>query len=249
MPLDLGGHVFNKFNNGPVTKDPDITESYVQYDVSFGKSNKNVSDVLTQSLVNVTVEKDIGKDGVSMTGKLNFTFINLNRTSEGYSLLQWMRNNIAVLRLKAGFGDDTYIWGEGVITQVSVEESLDQTTIKISTEDPLSYLFQDPKTMIISRTGFSFPGMRFQDIINSLVDRTELQNHFAYDLGPTLGQFLQISDQASLPAILDTFLIPNLAQLRVIPYSTQDSYFKVLQTICQLTLVSPLVENTVTVLS
>lgn len=249
MPLDLGGHVFNKFNNGPVTKDPDITQSYVQYDVSFGKSTKNVSDVLTQSLVNVTVEKDIEKDGVSITGRLNFTFINLNRTSEGYSLLQWMRNNIAVLRLKAGFGDDTYIWGEGVITQVNVEESLDQTTIKISTEDPLSYLFKDPKTMIISRTGFSFPGMRFQDIINSLVDRTELQNHFAYDLGPTLGPFLQISDQASLPAILDTFLIPNLAQLRVIPYSTQDSYFKVLQTICQLTLVSPLVENSVTGLS
>jgi hypothetical protein len=243
MPFDLGGHVFNKFNNAPVIQEPDITKSYVQYDVSFSKSTKKVSDILTQSLVEADVTKNIEKDGASITGSLNFTFINLNRTEEGYSLLQWMRNNIAVLRLKAGFGDDTYIWGEGVVTEVTVEESLDQTTIIVKTDDPFSYLFKQSKSMIISRTGFSFPGMRFQDIINSLVDRTELQNHFKYDLGATLEPFFKYSDKASLPSILDTMLIPNLAQLRVIPYSTQESYFKVLQTICQLTLVSPLIEN------
>ena len=243
MPFDLGGHVFNKFNNGPINKDPDITKSYVQYDVSFTDDSKKVSDVLTQSLVKASLTKNIEKDSASITGDLKFEFINLNRIPEGYSLLQWIRNNIGVLRLKAGFGDDTYIWGEGVITEVVVEESLDQTTIIVSTEDLLSYLFKTAKSMIISRTGFSFPGMRFQDIINSLVDRTELQNHFKYDLGTTLEPFFKFSDKASLPAILDTMLIPNLAQLRVIPYSTQESYFKILQTVCQLTLVSPLVEN------
>jgi len=243
MPLDLGGHVFNKFNNGPVNKDPDIKESYVKYDVSFSKSEKTVSDILTQSLVKATVTKNIEKDGASVTGDLSFAFVNLNRSPEGYALLQWMRNNISVLRLKAGFGDDAYIWGEGVVTSVAVEESLDQTTIKITTEDPLAYLFKSVNSMIISRTGFSFPGMRFRDIVNSLVERTELRNHFKYDLGETLDTFLKNSNQAALPSIMDTMLIPNLAQLRVIPYSTQDTYFKILQTVCQLTLVSPVVEN------
>ena len=96
MPFDLGGHVFNKFNNGPINKDPDITKSYVQYDVSFTDDSKKVSDVLTQSLVKASLTKNIEKDSASITGDLKFEFINLNRIPEGYSLLQWIRNNIGV---------------------------------------------------------------------------------------------------------------------------------------------------------
>jgi len=240
MPNDLGGHVFSKLYTQEIFQEPAIEESYVKYDLTFSKSEKSVSDILTQSLISADLEKAIGADGVSITGDLKLIFANLNRTDEGYNLLQWMRKNISVIRFKAGYGGDAPIWAEAAITNISVTESLDQTIITVTAEDLLSYLFKTPKTMIISRSGYNFPGMKFRDIINSLVERTELKNHFKYDLGANLDLWLKYSNDASLPPLIDTNLIPNLALLRVLPYDTQNSYFKVLQQVCQLCIISKL---------
>lgn len=239
-PNDLGGHVFNKLYTQEISQEPAIEESYVKYDLIFSKSEKSVSDILTQSLVSATLNKKIESDGVSITGDLKLTFVNLNRTDEGYNLLQWMRKNISVIRLKAGYGGDAPVWAEAAITTISIQESLDQTTIIVETEDLLSYLFKTPKTKIISRSGYNFPGMKFRDIINSLVERTELKNHFKYELGANLDSWLKNSNEASLPPMIDTNLIPNLALLRVLPYDTENSYFKVLQQVCQLCIISKL---------
>jgi hypothetical protein len=250
FPSDLGGHVFTKFVPPQTENTPSISDTYVLYDIMLSDdstASHSVSDILTEATKSITVTKSFENDGAAIIGGMDITFVNLNRSTNAstnsFDILQFMRKNIAVLRLSAGFGENLNVFFEGAIKEYSINESLGSTEIQFHCEDLLEYLFKNPKTMLISRTALSFPGMTFQNILNALVDSTELKNHFQYDLGVPLQTFLDTNPNATIPKVLDSGLLPTLAELRVVPYSTQNSYYSVLKIICQLTIISNLITN------
>ena len=194
LPRTLGGHVFN-FHSDDNPGEPDITDSYVRYfdklpediDLSGYSVPPTISQILTAACTDLKVERNYGSQSgntVELTSAATFTLINLNRNAPGKALLNFIRNNVAVIRIKAGYGDNLYPYFEGVITKVTAEESLQTTKFAITCEDLMQHLFLQEKTSLVSRQRINFFGQKYYDIINYLCDKTELKNHFKYDLGP-----------------------------------------------------------------
>jgi hypothetical protein len=189
------------------------------------------------------------EDGVtSVNSELNLELLNLNKTANGFALLQYMRKNIVVLKFSAGYGDlnNSNIFFEGAITKIDVKESLNECVVSVTAVDLLQYLLKNPKTKLVSKNYFSFPSMKFTDIINTLVDGTELKNHFAYDISDPdgfsiLGTFLYNSPFSTLPKVADAMNNANISTLQVMPYNSDDhsSYWGILDTICRYCVVSP----------
>ena len=112
MPQDLGGHVFNKFFRPPPIDDagnaipPVLDQSYTKYDLNFKDSSSealSVSSILSQSVSSMSIFKEIDQDKqTSIKSTLNITLTNLNRSDEGFKILQFMRQNVAVLKYLQG---------------------------------------------------------------------------------------------------------------------------------------------------
>jgi hypothetical protein len=237
MPQHLGGNVFNKFMPESLEV-PSIDKSYVKYDLKFRDKKITVSQILSNSLKSMSIISALDPDSSSyIKNSLEISFENLNRTPEGLQVLQFIRNNVCVLRVSAGYGQ-LYPYFEGMVGKVTVKEDLDKTTITISAADLLYSLFVSADTLIVSKNNMQFPGMKFKNIINSLVQNSELYKHFRYDLGaeddPTsIAYFLNNDKFASLPRVADSMAVINAAQFRVNAYDESASYFKVLQAIQQ----------------
>ena len=188
FPTGLGGHVYNKWFAPPTTETPSISDSYVQYfasnDPSLVDSNGNpisIEAVLTQSVDAVTgfdVVKAVNPLSILTSELKNLTFVNLNRSNAGKAILNFMRQNVAVLKISAGYGKNLNIYFEGVIKNVRAIENLESTKITVDAEDLLIHLFKSPDTSIVSRNRIVFPGMKYYDIVSNLVYYTELKNHF-----------------------------------------------------------------------
>lgn len=242
MPKTLSGIVFNKFM--PVSiPEPDITDSYVKYDLRLDGQNinKTVSQILSENITALSVNKALDPDTSSyVKSDAQIVLSNLNRTDAGQKLLQFMRQNVCVVRVSAGY-KETYPFFEGMIDDIDVEENLEETKITINASDLLSALFHEPQTMILSTQNMQFPGMFFRNIINSLVYHSELYRHFRYSLGdpldPTTIEYrMRYDPLMSLPKLADTMAVPGLSQLRVGAYSEQMGYFGVLKTIRDLSI-------------
>lgn len=244
FPENLGGNIFSKFLPRKETDESRIEESYVKYDIplsSDSHASLSVSQILSQAITQLSVSNKVDdQTGTVLNSTLNISFVNLNKDDNGYKILQYMRNNICVLKLSAGFGDQLHVYFEGCITNITTKEALDKTSIEVTAIDLLTYLFMKKETMLISRTNMTFPGMRFYDMINSLVNKTELYKHFEYDLGEddntTIYSYLLHDELAGIPKVVQglDLLQQSLATLRVIAYSTENSYLKVLSMVCQL---------------
>ena len=270
-PATLGGHVYNFHSDGQ-PDEPNISESYVKYFKNFPEGidtseytvPPTVSQVLTDSLVSLTINKDTGNkngSGVLLKSIAEISLINLNRNNLGKYILHFIRNNVAVIRVRAGYGDGfetNQAFFEGAITKVLAKESLEQTTFSLTCEDLISHLFENDKTLIVSRQRLSFFGQKYYDIINYLCDKTELKNHFQYDLGseidptnsgvPTLyGQLKNDGVKPykplfRLPALSGNFQKPGLNKMSVGAYvsdsNTSDgnntTYLGVLKTIASM---------------
>lgn len=241
FPHDLGGHVYNKcFASQAPEHDPLITESYVNY-LSDVLNGLNVETILTQA-VDVAdgfqITKKVDSDLMALFSELRgLTFTNLNRSNEGRTILNFMRLNVAVIRISSGYGKNLNVFFEGAITDIQANERLDSTKITVKAEDLMNHLYKNPNTSILSRNLMMFPGMYYDKIIKNLVYFTELNNHFQYDLiDPTdnkNGQLLSNLKNRFLPKKADTFLKKSLATLMVSPY-TPGQHYEVLKNICQL---------------
>jgi hypothetical protein len=234
FPKTLGGDVFNKYTPSIDIPEPDILENYVKYDLTTKDGVSNISQILTETVSNVSVTKSL-EQGTSnyVKSTLSITFQNLNESEAGLKILQFMRHNVCVLRVSAGY-DTLYPYFEGMVFKITANESLDKTEIIVEAHDLIDSLFERDKTLIVSKVAMHFPGMRLKKIINSLVYFSELHNHFKYDLGDvtnenTIAYYLENNPEAGLPRIADALPIPNLGKFFVSPYSAQNTYFKVLK--------------------
>ena len=253
MPQDLGGHVFCKFMPDDVPE-PDITDSYAKYDLKFKTtSDTTPSEVLSQALSALTLSE--GADSSTTTyisQDLSATFLNLNRSDLGLSVLQFIRQNVVVIRVSAGYSA-LYPYFEGMVTDVEVSESLELTSISIKAVDLMTALFSgegdNKRTLIVSRQRMIFVGQKFFKTINALVYMTELYNHFKYDLGDstdptTIAYWLRNDPNAKLPPAVDTAVSPSLSTLVVGSYDENNTYFQVLKTICTMSLQTKNQKNT-----
>ena len=240
FPRHLGGTVFNKFM--PIRGSyPEISENFVVYNLKTSH-NDIISDVLTQTLSTLQIENTVDPStGSYIQSYLGATFLNLNRTDVGLKILQFMWQNVCVIRISAGY-KDLYPYFEGMIETIDVDESLDKTEITITAHDLLKQVFNDPDTLIYSLVNIRFPGMKFNKIIEFLHEYTELYHHFAYDLGdyvPGTIYYRMYSPHckdAGIPKIVDSMAVANLGAIQIAPYSTDKTYFKCLQAIRDLLL-------------
>ena len=237
MPENLGGNVFNKFMPESL-EEPSVEKSYVKYDLKIKDKQITVSQILSNALKSMSISSALDPESSSyLKNTLDITFENLNRTPEGLQVLQFIRNNVCVLRISAGYGQ-LYPYFEGMVGKVTVTEDLDKTSVKITADDLLYSLFVSADTLIVSKNNMQFPGMKFKNIINSLVQNTELYKHFRYDLGSeedstSIAYFLNNDKFAALPRVADSMAVINAAQFRVNAYDEDTTYFKVLQAIQQ----------------
>jgi hypothetical protein len=244
FPVGLGGHVYNKWISPPSYDDPTMSKSYVTYFPSHGgnllDSNGNPVDIetiLTQAVdtsgFTLTKRIDPNTNTIMESTITGLKFINLNRSSAGKTILNFMRQNVCVIKISAGYGKQLNVFFEGAITDIKPEESLEATKIDVSAEDLLIHLFKSPDTSIVSRNRVVFPSMKYLDVIKNLVYYTELKNHFDYSgLQPCMKDFLV---NHGLPKKADSFLYSKLATFEVKPYEPTQ-YFNILAQICKLSL-------------
>lgn len=234
LPQDLGGHVYSKFFAQNKFKEPKISASYVTY-LTDQFEDGTVESILTQAVSSnesFSISQSVDKNSLtSLTSKLNIVFNNLNRSDSGNKILQFMRQNVAVIKVSAGYGKDLHTYFEGMISDIDIKEKLDITSISVKADDLMFKLFKDTSTCIVSRNRMVFPGMYYKDIINSIVELTELNNHFKYDLSDNLYNYIS---KTNIPRKADTILKIDLASLTVSPYSGEENYLKVIDTICGL---------------
>lgn len=224
FPTDLGGHVYSK-QFAQSYPDPDITKSYVVY-------LPEITELLSQSLTKISITKSVDKQTLStLTSHLDCEFFNLNKTEEGIEVTQFIRQNVCVIKISAGYGDDLHTYFEGMVDNNASKEKLEESKFNLIANDLLSALFISPETSIVSRNQMIFVGMKYRAIINALVDSTELKDHFRYELSGSLYEFMT---KKSIPRIPDTFVGPLLASLRVSAYSDSENYYNVLKQICGL---------------
>lgn len=252
LPTDLGGHTFNHahyFNNLPLG----INKSYVSYDLTIpDRPDINISQVLSTSVISESfkITKQI-KNFQTMEQKLlGLKFINLNQTDYGQKIVNFMRKNICAIRVSAGMNNDSqYTYFEGIIQDIKIHDKLDYSEMTLSAQDLMTYLFRDENTSIVSRNSIKFPGMFFSDAIQFLVSNTELYNHFVFDINPKSSFYNFFFDRTRpksskinyLPSNTANFLFNNqLSAVSVKAYDTKDNYYKVLETIAQLSVCSPL---------
>ncbi len=248
FPNHLGGTVFNKFLPTKLSE-PQILESYAKYDlgtvVQSGFDRKgnplfsvsgDISTILSQS---VSGEPSITTkvDNYRLESTLSIEFLNLNRSEIGLKILNFMRKNICVLRVSAGY-DHMHYYFEGMIENVSVSESLSETKITVTAKDLLDRLFINNKTQIISKVQMQFPGMKFDKIIKSIYQYTELYKHFEYDLGAevpgTIYYYLKNCKEAALSKLMDSGAQSNLSKLFIGAYDAENSIWSCLETIAKL---------------
>jgi hypothetical protein len=260
LPRTLGGNIFN-YHADDQPGETDIKESYVEYfnsfslteDISDYVNPPTVSQVLTDSLTSLNIEKDFGAtngNSVFVKSGATLNLINLNRNSFGKQLLHFIRNNVGVIKISAGYGNNLYTWFEGAITDITAKENLDSTVFELKCEDLLQHLFVNDKTCIVSRQRINFFGQKYYDIINYLCEHTELKNHFRYELGSTnsysLYTQLKYDGQPPyknlfrLPALSGNAQKTNLNRLSVSSYvssgenGNDTTYFGVLKQIASL---------------
>jgi hypothetical protein len=187
FPKHLGGTVFNKFLPKAGTL-PEISKSYTFYDLIFASTNDanqedssdeftdepieealTVSDFLTESVSALSINSTADETSAYIKSTLTLDLLNLNRSEMGLKILQFMRKNVCVIRVSAGYKSEALeYYFEGMIEEIKITEALDKTVIKITAKDLLEKLFKDQKTLIVSQTRMDFPGMLFKDIIEFL---------------------------------------------------------------------------------
>ena len=247
FPPTLAGLAFNKYLPDVKLENPSIKEDYCFYNISFTGQEQTVAEFLSNKVTKLTIDKKVDPSkNAKIESDLNIDFVNLNTSDYGLKILQFIRQNVTVIRVSAGYSNNLNVFFEGMIESVKVVESLDKTVVNISAKDLLTKLFDDNKTMILSKYYMKFPGMFFVDVINTLVNYTELKNHFEYDLGSITDRTSiaykffskKQSDYFNFPPLYDTQLLPGLAAPTVKVYDSDNSYFKVLEIIKSLCLVT-----------
>jgi hypothetical protein len=248
-PVGLGGHVYNQWFAPPTQETPSISESYVKYfpsdDQSLTDANGSPTSIeatLTQAvdISGFSITKNIDKVAVLKSKLSGLKFINLNKSNAGRSILNFMRQNVSVIKISAGYGKDLHVYFEGVIKNVKAHENLESTKIEVDAEDLLIHLFENKDTSILNRNHIVFPGMTYYDIIANLVYYTELKNHF--DLSNINPSTLLYLNKTNLPKKAASFLNPDLASLEVKPYEPSQ-YFQVIQQICELSIQTNIISN------
>lgn len=234
LPQNLGGSVYSKFFEKLIPNEPRITESYIEYFTDVFEDG-SVESILTQAVSEAfTVTKSVDNATLTkLSSSLKISFINLNRSDSGNTILQFMRKNVSAIRISAGYGEDVKVFFEGMITGCNVTEHLSESVIKVEAEDLITKLFVDADTSIVSKNYMKFPGMKFYDTINTLVEYTELKNHFEYSLSSQLLHYVKTN---GLPRIPDSALFPALSSLEVKAYQTEANYFALLSKIATLCL-------------
>jgi hypothetical protein len=245
LPSDLGGHNYVKYYDNASVDDPDITQSYAFYDLKDEDPSINISNILTSALTRLSITKGIqDSPSATLNQKASLDFINLNRSKAGNKILQFMRNNVAVIKISAGYGSEMNVFFEGAINAVKVNEFLEKTEIHIEAEDLLAHLFERKETCIISRTRINFFGMKFYQLIKELVYYTELNNHFKFDLGTTkdLSIYYNMTRKDTdlkIPPVPSLANNSNISNLYVGAYNSDQTYISVLKKIIPLMLQGP----------
>jgi hypothetical protein len=152
FPKDLGGHVYSKFFHSQTFPEPDIKSSYVTYLNDVFDDGTTVSSILTQAVISdgFIINKSVDTNTLTnLSSKLKISFVNLNRSEFGNQIINFMRQNVAVLKVSAGYGDNLYTYFEGMINDISITEGLDQTIASVSATDLMTKLFKDENTCIV----------------------------------------------------------------------------------------------------
>lgn len=109
FPKDLGGHVYSKFFHSQTFPEPDIKSSYVTYLNDVFDDGTTVSSILTQAVISdgFIINKSVDTNTLTnLSSKLKISFVNLNRSEFGNQIINFMRQNVAVLKVSAGYGDN-----------------------------------------------------------------------------------------------------------------------------------------------
>jgi hypothetical protein len=237
FPKNAGGFTFNNFK--PVfAPEPDIKESYTNYEFKIRNSKDTISEILSNSVKSLSLTKKLDEDkNARISSELDIQFLNLNKSESGLKILQFMRQNITTIRVSAGY-ETLYPFFEGMVEDIKVTEGLSETIVKVQSKDLLQKIFVDDETIIVSTVYMNFQGMRYNKVINQMVYYSELHNHFKYALGDptaagkdgqTLGYAFNFNEFYRLPPIDVSSLSPKAASLKIVPYDDKvNTYYNLL---------------------
>jgi len=251
FPKNAGGFTFNNFKP-VVAPEPNIKEFYSFYNLKLQNTTDTVSQILSNAVTSISITKNVDSATNSrIESTLNIDFLNLNKSENGLKVLQFMRQNIATIRVSAGY-ETVYPFFEGMIEDVTVTEGLSETKISIKSSDLLKKLFVDDETLIVSTVFMKFNGMRYNKAINQMVYFSELNNHFKYALGDpldekgqTLGYALNFNPKYRLPRVDISDLNKELSSLKIGAYDDKNNtYFNLLKYIKNLSIQVGTARNT-----
>jgi hypothetical protein len=234
FPKTLAGHVYN-FNLSEESLNlPKISSSVTRYDLTVGLEKKSPSIFLSNSLKSVSVEKNIESNpGVLLKGDATFVFQNLNRSKEGNEILFFMRNNVSVLKLSAGYDEKNLeVFFEGVVEKLDVTEKIAETEITVLCKDLMHHLFDDKLTCITANNTVYFLGMEFFEVLKWIGNKTIFNKHFELDLGVDIFNKLISSKQRKDPTLRFSPVSFSFVQIKdpmVKKYSSTQTYFQVLK--------------------
>ena len=243
FPKNAGGITFNNFMP-TIAPEPNIKEYYSFYDLKLQNTTDTPSEILSNAVTSLSIQKNIDPESNSrIVSNLDLNLINLNKSENGLKVLQFMRQNITVIRVSAGY-ETPYTFFEGMIETITVTEGLSETKIKITAKDLLQKLFIDDETSLVSSVMMKFNGMRYNKAINQMVYFSELHNHFKYALGDpldkegqTLAYALNFNPLYRLPRVDISMLNTQLASLQVAAYDSKtNTYYNLLKYIKNLSI-------------